>query len=93
MTISFFDFTMVVTEWLATAPDEARERLRPSSWKNIYNTADKSGDHLVFSPEAIAKVALDGRDDLRASLAVPLARTLNQHFGGQDDGVVDVRAF
>ena len=92
MTISFFDFTMVVTEWLATAPDEARERLRPSSWKTIYNTADKSGDHLVFSPEAIAKVALDGRDDLRASLAVPLARTLNQHFGGQDDGVEEPSA-
>lgn len=85
MTISFFDFTMAVTEWLSTAPDEARERLRPSSWKSIYSTAERSGDHLVFSPEAIGRIALDGRDDLQARVAVPLARMLNQRFGGRDD--------
>ena len=81
MTFSFFDFTMAVTKWLSTAPDEARERLKPSSWKTIYSTADKQGEHLAFSPDTIARVALDGDAGLRDRVAVPLADMLNQRFG------------
>ena len=81
MTFSFFDFTMAVTKWLSTAPDEARERLKPSSWKTIYSTADKQGEHLTFSPDTIARVALDGNAGLRDRVAVPLADMLNQRFG------------
>lgn len=82
MAISFPDFTQAMDQWLrATAPPQAKEHLRPSTWKRIMRTGRDVEGGTVFDASQIVDHVFNGRDDLAMSVAVPVALMLNQRFG------------
>ena len=81
MPITLREFTQAMNEWMPTAPPEAREHLRPSTWKQILHTGQDVDGGTRFSPHTIVDRVLNGRDDLAMDVALPVAIMLNRRFG------------
>jgi putative uncharacterized protein (fragment) len=86
MPITLREFTQAMNEWMPTAPPEAREHLRPSTWKQILHTGQDVDGGTRFSPHTIVDRVLNGRDDLAMDVALPVAIMLNRRFGPEHLG-------
>lgn len=82
MAISFPDFTQAMDQWLRTsAPPQAKDHLRASTWKRIMRTGRDVEGGTVFDASQIVDRVFNGRDDLAMSVAVPVTLMLNERFG------------
>ena len=48
MPINLREFTQAMNEWMPQAPPEAREHLRPSTWKQLLRT----GEDVAAAPDS-----------------------------------------
>lgn len=81
MPINLREFTQAMNEWMPQAPPEAREHLRPSTWKQLLRTGEDVDGGTRFAPQEIVERVLEGREDLSMSVALPVSLMLNSRFG------------
>ena len=81
MPITLREFTQAMNEWMPAAPPEAREHLRPSTWKQLLRTGEDVDGGTRFAPQEIVERVLEGREDLSMSVALPVSLMLNSRFG------------
>ena len=72
MPINLREFTQAMNEWMPQAPPEAREHLRPSTWKQLLRTGEDVDGGTRFAPQEIVERVLEGREDLSMSVALPV---------------------
>lgn len=81
MPVTLRDFMSAMNEWYQSVANEtSRRALPPSTWMKVRGSGVDTNTGTTFDPAQLVQLALDGREDMLAGVAVPLAGWLNERF-------------